>query len=405
MTATDPRLESKPARERRGSTSLSDTELPRLSAGPVAPETKRGRRLALTVVVVFTFLTVAWIVSPLWVGVALGTVMAFTAQPYYRRLAGAMGDRRPIAAGITTAVTGLLSAVAAVVSGYVLVRELVTLVALFQRKMSSGSLSELIGDRAARIVDHFGVDRGVLMARIHRELGTAAGYATSAAATVIQTTTSAAVGLVIALMTMYYVLLEWPNIAVRLERVLPLDPRHTRALILEFRDVGRSSFVGTIATALVQGLLGGVGYAIAGVANSVTLGMLTALASFIPLVGTAMVWAAVAAYLALSGELLAGVFVLAWGLLVVMALSDYVIRPRLVGGKEHGHPLLMLVALIGGLEVFGLAGLIVAPMLMSMFLAALRIYEREVEADDVPDRRRRAEREAAEGESKGSGSA
>jgi predicted PurR-regulated permease PerM len=271
--------------------------------------------------------------------------------------------------------------------------------------MSSGSLSELIGDRAARIVDHFGVDRGVLMARIHRELGTAAGYATSAAATVIQTTTSAAVGLVIALMTMYYVLLEWPNIAVRLERVLPLDPRHTRALILEFRDVGRSSFVGTIATALVQGLLGGVGYAIAGVANSVTLGMLTALASFIPLVGTAMVWAAVAAYLALSGELLAGVFVLAWGLLVVMALSDYVIRPRLVGGKEHGHPLLMLVALIGGLEVFGLAGLIVAPMLMSMFLAALRIYEREVEADDVPDRRRRAEREAAEGESKGSGSA
>jgi len=73
-----------------------------------------------------------------------------------------------------------------------------------------------------------------------------------------------------------------------------------------------------------------------------------------------------------------------------MALADYVIRPRLVGGKDHGHPLLMLFALLGGIEVFGLAGLIVAPILMSLFLAALRIYEREVESEGaasaVPDR-------------------
>ena len=388
------------SRDRRGRSPLTDTELPRLSSGPVAPETRRGRRIALTVVVVFAFLTVAWIVSPLWVGVALGTVMAFTAQPIYRRLARRLGDRRTIAAAFTTAVTGLLSTAATVLAGYIVVRELVTLVALFQRKMSSGTtLQSLIGDRAAHVVDKLGVDRVALMARIHRELGAATEYATSAAATVVQATTSAAVGLVIALMTMYYVLLEWPNIAVRLERVLPLDPRHTRALILEFRDVGRSSFVGTIATAIVQGLLGGVGFAIAGVSNAVTWATLTAIASFIPLVGTSLVWAPMAVYLLVSGEPLGGVFVAAWGLLVVMALSDYVIRPRLVGGKEHGHPLLMLIALLGGIEVFGLAGLIVAPMLMSLFLAALRIYEREVEADDLPDRRKR--RQSASGADSG----
>ena len=60
-----------------------------------------------------------------------------------------------------------------------------------------------------------------------------------------------------------------------------------------------------------------------------------------------------------------------------MTVTDYVIRPRLVGGKTHGHPLLVLIALLGGIEVLGLPGLIVAPILMSLFVAVLRIYERE----------------------------
>jgi predicted PurR-regulated permease PerM len=382
--------------DRRVSLQLSDTELPRLLASPVAPETKRGRRIALTFVVILCFLAVAWIASPIWVGLALGTVMAFTAQPIYRKLAGKNHEHRVLAAAVTTVVGGILTAALGAVCLYIVTRELILLVDLFQRKMASGSLSELIGDRSARALDHLGIHRAEAMAKIRHELSAATDYATGAVGVILQTTTSAVLGLIIALMTMYYVLLEWPRIAVRLERVLPLDPRHTRALMLEFRDVGRSSFVGTIATAIVQGTLGGIGYAIAGVSNAVTLAILTAVASFLPLVGTALVWAAVAVYLIATGQILAAVFVLVWGLLVVMALSDYVIRPRLVGGKDHGHPLLMLVALLGGIEVFGLAGLIVAPILMSLFLAALRIFERELDAEAasrslVPIPQRRAD--------------
>jgi len=366
---------------RRSSALLNDTELPRLFVGPVAAQIRRERRIALTVVLLASFATVAWIASPLWVGIALGTVMAFTAQPVYRKLCARFRERRHLAAALVTVLGGALVTVAGIVAIYVITDELIQLTTLFQKKMASGSLVDLVGEKGAKIVDRLGIRRSELMGRIHHELSTATTYATSAVAVILQTTTSAILGLVIALMTMYYVLLEWPSIAVRLERVLPLDPRHTRALILEFRDVGRSSFIGALATAIVQGLLGGVGYAIVGVSNSVTLGILTAIASFLPLVGTALVWAGVAIYLAVTGQLLAGLFVAAWGLLVVMTLADYVIRPRLVGGKDHGHPLLMLFALLGGIEVFGLVGLIVAPILMSLFLAVLRIYEREAEAE------------------------
>ncbi len=374
-------------KDRRAPLPLSDVELPRLSMAPVPEKTARFRRNALSVVVVLSFLTVAWIASPIWVGIALGTVMAFTAQPVYRWLAVRIGDRRAIAAAITTVLSGIASAIALSVIIYILVHELFSLVALLQQKLGSDSLSEIVGERGASFLGKVGIDKNDAMGRIRHEISAASEYAARAAGTLVAATTSAMLGLVVALMTMYYVLLEWPNLALRLERVLPLDPHHTRALVLEFRDVGRSSFVGTVATALVQGVLGGVGYALAGLSSSVTLGLLTAIASFVPLVGTSLVWVGVAVYLLFQGQALPAVLVLAWGFFIVMGLSDYFIRPRLVGGGDHGHPLLMLVSLLGGIEVFGLAGVLAGPIVMSLFLAALRIYEREVDDSDVPDRR------------------
>lgn len=386
-------------RDRRLSLPLTDTELPRISIGPVNPQTKRWHHIALTVLVICSFMTVAWIASPLWVGIALGTMMAFTAQPIFRRISMRIHSRRGSAA-IITGVTGAASATALTITIYVITNELFDVAASFQNKIQRGSLAELIGERNARLLEHLGFHRVEMMDKIRKELGVAVEYATRAVGVVLETTTGATLGLIIALMTMYYVLLEWAHIAVRLERLLPLDPRHTRALILEFRDVGRSSFVGTIATALVQAVLAGIGFAIVGVPNGITFALLTALASFVPLVGTAMIWGPVAIYLATTDRLLAGVFILIWGLVVVMALADYVIRPRLVGSKGGGHPLLMLIALLGGIEVFGLAGLFVGPILMSLFLATLRIYERELEIEAAqeppPPRRRATDRNRAE---------
>jgi predicted PurR-regulated permease PerM len=353
-----------------------DSELPRISSNPVAPETRRGRRIALAILLMLTFSTVAWIASPLWVGIMLGTVMAFTAQPVYRKLAAKMGDRRLLAAGLVTAMSGLVTAVIFVLALYILSNELIMLVALLQKKVTSGSLAELIGERGARFAARAGMANDDVIARVRTELAAMSQHAAAAAGAILQATTTAMLSLVMGLLTMYYVLLEWPRLAARLEGVLPLDPKHTRALILEFREVGRSSFVGTIATALVQGVFGGVGYAMAGVPHPVTFGLLTAFASFLPLVGTALVWGTLPIYLLMGGRPGAAVFVFVWGFIVVMGISDYIIRPRLVG-KGHGHPLLMLVALLGGIEAIGLAGLIVAPILMSLFLAVLRIYERE----------------------------
>lgn len=356
-----------------------DDELPAISrASGAAPETTRGRRRALGIALILSFLMVARIAAPLWVGIAFGTMAAFVAQPRYRKLVVRLGQRRELAAVLMTVLTGFLATVGGAFAIYFMTTELFALIAKFQGQSAT---DWLVNDEVARLAARVGIERGDLAARVSAELGKAAGFAAQSAAVLLQTTTSAFLELVIGLLTMYYVLLEWPRIPVHIERVMPLDPRHTRALVLEFRDVGRAAMIGTLATAVIQGLIGWIGYAIAKMPQSFLWGMVTALASFLPVLGTFLVWLPIGLWLVATGRPLSGAFVLAWGFFVVVGLVDYVIRPRMVRGHGSTNQLLMLVALLGGLEVFGLAGLIVGPIFISLFLAILRIYEREIDED------------------------
>lgn len=360
------------------------SDLPELSNEPVEPEVRRGRRIALGVLTVLSFAAVAWVASPLWVGLMLGAMMAFSAQPLQSWLARRLGGRHVLAAVLTTVVGGLVTAAGVGVAGYVLVTGFMEVVALLKQHAPTITGNVHLGARGARLLARFGVDRHDLVTHLQEWASRASGYLADAAGSILQTTTSALLSFVIALFAMYYVLLHWPKISVRLERVLPLDPHHTRALMQEFRDVGRGAFIGGIATAVVQGVFAGVGFAIAGVPHAATWGLLTAIASLLPVVGTALIWLPVGGYLLAMGSVSSGIFVLAWGVVVVMGVADYIVRPRLVGRHGAEQPFLMLIALLGGIEIFGLAGLIVGPVLMSLFQAILRIYEREITGESPP---------------------
>ena len=177
------------------------------------------------------------------------------------------------------------------------------------------------------MLDQLHIDRGGLIGHLRDAVAAAESRATNSVGAILEAGTDASFGLVIALLTMYYVLLEWPTIALRLERTLPLDPRHTRALMLEFRDVGRTALIGTLATAIVQGALAWIGFSLSGVPEPLTWAFVTALASFVPLIGTSVVWGPMAIYLVSRGEIAQACLELAWGVFIVMMLADYVIRP------------------------------------------------------------------------------
>jgi len=343
----------------------------------------RARSWALVGVVLASFAAAALVASPLWIAIVIGVVMAISAHRPYELLRAKLRGRSSLSAGIVTLTSGLLVAVAGTSILVALANELMKLVTHLQ-ETSPGSLGGIVGQRATNAIARLGVDTTRVYAWAQSQLEAAASFAATAAAVIVRTTSYAFLGLVVALMTMYYGLLDGPELAVRIERIVPLEPRHTRALLVEAREVSRTAFMGTILTAIVQGVLAGVGYALLGVPQPLTWAVVTALASFLPVIGTLVVWVPIAGYLFLEGHTVRALVLVAYGVLVITSLADYVIRPRIVRGGGHGHPLLTLISLLGGIELFGLAGLIVAPIVMSVFVAALRIYEREVRSGGAP---------------------
>ncbi len=360
----------------RASSSASATLPPALpDAAPYVPKT---RKWALIGVVVLSFLGAVFVAGPLWIAIVLGGVMAVSAQRPYKILCRKLGKRSSWAAGIVTLIYGLLLAFVGSSILVAITNELMKLVAHLNAHGASGSLSGIIGERPTEAIERIGIDTSKVYAWAQHELEAAASFAATTAALVVRTTSEALLALIVALVTMYYAIVEGPGLARRIERIAPLEPRHTRALLVEAREVAHTAFVGTIATAIVQGVLAGIGYAFLGVPQPVLWGAATALASFVPIIGTLVIWIPIAGYLLVDGHAVRAIIMLAWGVFVVTSLADYVIRPRIVGGHGHGHPLLTLIALLGGIEVFGLAGLIIGPIVMSVFVAAFRIYEREV---------------------------
>jgi predicted PurR-regulated permease PerM len=352
-------------------------------AGKIVPGNHRTQRIALGVLTTLTFLVVAWMAAPMLVGLVLGTVLGFTAQPMYTRLTARMRQRRTLAAALTTFLGGLVMVGGGVGIVWIAVREVIAAVGLLQHELAAGGLGPL-GARIASLAAKAGVPQDLVASRLRDGLGRLGNLLAQGAGFVLEASASAVLTIIIALWTMFYIVRDWPNMARHLERLLPLDPRHTRALVAEFRRVGRQSFIGNIGTAIVQGGLAGVGFFIFGVPQAVTWAVLLAVMSFIPVVGTLIVWIPATGWLLTQGQPARAVLLAAWCILFVLATSDYVVRPRLVG-REGAHPLLTLIALIGGIAVFGVAGIFLGPVMVSLFLASAHIYELEREADHKHD--------------------
>jgi predicted PurR-regulated permease PerM len=349
-------------------------------AQPTTHDRRHVPRGPLAIATLILFLAAAWVAAPLWVGLMLGTVMAFTAQPVHQSLTQKLRWGSGVAAATTTLLGGALMACGGTAIVFVLAREVVKVVAVFEKRLASGAASDVFGAKMTEMLMHVGVEPSSLIGRLRDELAKLATSATATAGVILQTTTGALLTLVIALWTMYYTLLDWPRLQGRLELVLPFDPSDVRALTHEFRDVGRSAFIATIGSAVVQGIFAAVGFAIGGVPQPVTWAVLLAITSFIPVIGTALVWFPAGSYLVATGHLAAAVFVWVWGVIVIMGATDYIVRPRLVGKGRDTHPLLTLISLIGGVLAFGLPGLVAGPLIVSLFAATLRIYERDLAA-------------------------
>ena len=161
--------------------------------------------------------------------------------------------------------------------------------------------------------------------------------------------------------------------------MLPLSTVQAGHLLSGIRDSIVANLYGILAVGFAQGLLTGLACEVLRVPSALLLGLAAAVCSLVPIVGTMLVWLPAAIYLMATGHLWKGIILVLWGTLVVGTI-DNIIRPLVIGSKVELHPLLLLFALLGGLQVFGFIGLFIGPVVIAVIAALTNILREELAA-------------------------
>ncbi|MDP3765715.1 MAG: AI-2E family transporter, partial [Nanoarchaeota archaeon] len=151
----------------------------------------------------------------------------------------------------------------------------------------------------------------------------------------------------------------------------------------KFHHVTYGVFYGNITIAIVQGILGIIGFALLGVPSPILWGFVMMLFALVPYFGSAIIWLPAALNLIFIGYLqndssliIRGTILIAYGVLVISTI-DNILKPKLIGSKAKIHPILVLIGVLGGLSLFGFIGFILGPLMLALLVTFIDVYEKE----------------------------
>jgi len=175
--------------------------------------------------------------------------------------------------------------------------------------------------------------------------------------------------------TMYYFFRDGDRIYDAMLDMIPLETSQTRMIFDRTREVIHASVYGVIVIAVVQGMFGGLAFAFLRLPSPLVWGVVMFFLSMVPLVGSSVVWAPTAVYLAATGHWGKGLALAIWGGLVI-GMVDNFLRPKLVGGRAGLHELMIFFSVLGGLRIWGALGMALGPVVVAITIALLDIFKR-----------------------------
>jgi predicted PurR-regulated permease PerM len=180
----------------------------------------------------------------------------------------------------------------------------------------------------------------------------------------------------IMLFTLYYLFIDGGRVVQKIISLSPLRDKHEKLLIEKFVSTSRATIKGTLVVGVIQGILGGIAFAIVGIPSPVIWAVIMTIFSIIPVAGSGFVWVPVGTVMLVTGNIWGGIFILAFGILVI-ANIDNVLRPKLVGKDTAMHPLIVFFSTLGGMALIGISGFIIGPIIAAFFLTLWEIYSAE----------------------------
>jgi predicted PurR-regulated permease PerM len=192
---------------------------------------------------------------------------------------------------------------------------------------------------------------------------------------VLSKTGSLLFGFFLMLFLLFYVFRDGERALARLLHISPLTSSQEQAVLERIRVVARATVLGNLGTALAQGFAAMIGFAFVGI-PALFWGTMLAAASLVPVVGTSLVWVPACLYLLITGHVAKAVILTVWCILVVGAIDNF-LRPVLMKGSTGMSSLILFLAILGGLQAFGLVGLLYGPLIFGLCAVCLSLYEIE----------------------------
>ncbi len=177
------------------------------------------------------------------------------------------------------------------------------------------------------------------------------------------------------LFVLFFLLRDHDRIIHIIRHILPFSRSQEDRLFEQVEKVSKSAVMGSFLTALAQGIAGGIGMGITGF-PMLFCGTMMAFASFIPVVGTALVWIPSSLYLFVTGETSWAIFLALWSMILVGSIDNF-LRPLLMQGSNGMNTLMIFFSLLGGIQLFGLIGLLYGPLIFAITMVLFNLYEEE----------------------------
>jgi predicted PurR-regulated permease PerM len=358
---------------KESNTSPSPKPRPVKAAGPQFED-----RVLLGFVVVAT-LAMAWISWPFFGAILWALVVTIAFAPLHDRLLMLRPHRRNSVALVSLLLVIALVIIPAFVVGSLLVEEALKTYQMMQtRELDLGKAMHDVQSAIPRewriyAERYFNADINQLQTKVSSILTGGLQLIAGQAVDLGQRAFSFALSLGVMLYLTFFLLRDSRQLSRRIGELMPMRPEQRGALFQKFTTVVRATVKGSVIVAIVQGVLGGVIFALLDIHAALLWGVVMGLLALIPAVGTGLVWVPVSIYLLATGSVTEGIVLLLCGVFVI-SMIDNVLRPILVGQDTRMPDYVVLISTLGGLSVLGINGLIVGPVIAAMFISAWEIF-------------------------------
>jgi predicted PurR-regulated permease PerM len=336
----------------------------------------RLRRIILVVIAVGVSVLFLWMIQRFIMALFLAAILAGLFHPIYRLLDRRFHGRKQLASMITLLIVLLLVVLPALAllglvaaQGYQLAQAARPWV---EAQMQRGSgIEESL--QSLPYYEYVSPYRDEILQKMADFVSRLGGFVVGALTAVAARTVALLLSLFVMLYAMYFFLIGGHALLRRILYYLPLPSADEDQMVDRFLSVTRATLKGTLVIGILQGVLAGLAFWIAGIEGAAFWGTMMAVLSVIPGLGPTIVWLPAVIYLLVVGRVGAGIALFVWCAGIVSTI-DNLLRPRLVGRDTKMPDLLILLSTLGGIIAFGAIGFIVGPIVAAVFVTAWELY-------------------------------